>query len=337
MSRHFLMLHEEAVYGTPVLTTSAPTTGRYHYTRLDQLSADVIKVNRAKVDVPRGDGYAGRGMVVKIPGGGVAASVRQVLCWSQAVRLLGFCGIKINSGKTAPWAVDSGQTVGDLASATLYEGIERSDGTIKRRAAVGCKVARWSLSCSRESPLAILSMELIGQKPKENDTLDGADSSDPDATEFPAPSATSYPTDPVLWQHLDGGLVIDDSGTDARSNFTSFTLEVDNALSPYHGTGTWLDSIRHFGARDVTVRTKMLHKATPDDRVFYESQTALNVIATFTSGTKSIVIDMNEANRISEPPSLSLTPGQWYEQDIVLASYRDTAASTDFTITVDDT
>jgi hypothetical protein len=338
-ARHSVMLLEEEVYGTPKLTTGAPTTARYHYERLDSYTSPMMVVSRNKVDIPRGDGLAGRGMVKALPGGTVTGQLRTVVCWSTVERLLGWCGVLINSGKTAPWTVDSGQTVGDLASLSLYEGYERDDGTMKLRAAYGCKVSNWTLSCSRDSPLLMLSADWIGQKPLENDTMGGADTSDPTTTEFPAPSATSYATDPILFDDLDdtGSLTGFFKIASDRTNIMSVSVEVSNALAAYRGQSAWLEKLRHFGARDVSVRSRMLLKASPDDRTSYESQTALDVQIKFVNSAKSLLIDLNAANRISEPPAQTMTPGQWYEQEIVVASYRDTAETTDLVITIDDT
>jgi hypothetical protein len=336
-AREFLMFHEEAVYGTPVLTTSAPTTGRYNYIRLDQQNAFNVPIVRNKVDVARGDGYAGRGMVVKVPGGMFTGQLRFILCWSQVTRMLGWAGVRINSGKTAPWAVDSGQSVGDLASMTAYYGFERSDGTIKRRSYKGGKVARWTLEASRESPLVTCTYDLVFKEVEENDTLDGADASDPNSTEFPSPAATDYATDPILWQDLDGGLIIASSGSTARTNVNSLSITCENPLAAYYGTSDFLELLRMFGERDVTLSTRLLLKATPDDRSLYENQTALDVKATFASGNRSVLFDLNAANRISEPPANQFTPGQWYEHELTVSSYQDTAETTDFVITIDDT
>ena len=169
----------------------------------------------------------------------------------------------------------------------------------------------------------------------ENDTMDGSDTTDPDATEFPEPSATDFATDPILFQHLNstGFLKIASS----RTNHASFNLEVTNPLAIYRGTDAWPELIRFFGAPDATLRSRLLLKASPDDRASYEQQTALDVQAKFVSGNMSVLIDLNAANRISEPPTQQMQPGQWYEEELVVQSYRDTAETTDLVITVDDT
>mgnify|MGYP000862396488 FL=1 len=334
-ARHFAMVHEEAVWGTPSLTTGAPTTGRYNYVRLDQYQSEILQITRNKVDVPRGDGKAGRGMVVTQPGGEATAQLKFILTWTDIERMLGWAAVLINSGKTAPWAVDSGQTVGDLASCGFYEAIERANGTLKRRLAYGGKVAKWTLACSRQNPLVLMTYDLVFGGVKEDDTLGGTNTSDPDATEFPDPGDNGFATNAVIFQHLDGdgGLTI---GTE-RSNISSLEIEVTNPLSIYKGASPWPEIIRHIGARDVVLRATLLHKHSPDDRASYESQTAQDVQVKFASGAMSVLFDFNAANYISEPPKLTMQPGMLYEQNVVIQNYRDTAETTDLVVTIDDT
>ena len=94
---------------------------------------------------------------------------------------------------------------GDLASCTVYHAVRRSDGTYRRKAFTGCKVAGWRIEVSRGSTTAMLTLDLQACKSAGNQ-MDST--SDPDATAFPAPAETDYPTGPYTFKMTSGGLTV---------------------------------------------------------------------------------------------------------------------------------
>ena len=94
----------------------------------------------------------------------------------------------INAGQTTPWVTT--EPPGDLASVSIYHAITRSDGTIKRRVYLGCKVDGWDLDVSEDSTIATLSLDISGSTPQGNQ-FDS--STDPTAGTFPAPTDSPQP------------------------------------------------------------------------------------------------------------------------------------------------
>lgn len=292
MAREYLMILEETSYGTPNLTTGAPTSGKNSYIRLDGGNNFGMRAVRQTFEIPYGGGFN----VPAIRSGYPVASAgpwNTILHYSQAARILGWGITRINSGRDAPWTTtDSGDVmqVGDLASLSFYHGFQYSDETYKRRGFRGVKPARMRLEGNAQTQLMRLSCDLIGQKPDDDDAFGGSDSSGPNATEFPFPAdaGTDYPTDPVLFQHLSGGLTIGSS----RTLFESFFLEITNNLDPKHWEGRFLSSLNCYGRR-VTIGLEMKLKASPDNREAFEALTAQDTSVVFTNGVTTITFDLN--------------------------------------------
>ena len=104
---------------------------------------------------------------------------------------VGLAGSPI-AGGTAPWTTT--EPVGDLASVAIYHGIARSDGTVKRRVYLGCKVDSWDLEVSESGTIATLSLDITGSTPQGNQ-FDS--SSDPTSGAFPAPTDAQLPHRPA--------------------------------------------------------------------------------------------------------------------------------------------
>jgi hypothetical protein len=329
MAREFLMLHREDYFGRPYLSTGAPRTSWYHYVRLDQPNSFTMRPRRRTEVIPRGGGMPHPAIKVGVPvdcGG----SLRTILHYSQAADLLGWCVTPIPANRAAPWGtiVQSPETqpVGDLASMAIYHAVEDYSGTVKRRVYKGVKVSRWSLAGSAQSPLVILSMDLIAQKPVSNDDLGGADSSDPTGTEFPAPAETAYPTDPVLFQQL-GTVTL---GA-AQTRVSSIGLEGTNMLDARHHFGRFLT---YANFRGRTVRTSArLDLGGMTDREAFEAITAHAVSFNFTNGVTNVAFDMQDTNYIGEVTD-DLQLERNFDYDATWETFWDVSAGNDITVTV---
>ena len=91
-------------------------------------------------------------------------------------------------GQTAPWTTT--EPAGDLASVAIYHAIARSDGSIKRRVYLGCKVDGWDVEVSEDGTIATLSLDISGSTPQGNQFDSSAD---PTAVTFPAPTDAQMP------------------------------------------------------------------------------------------------------------------------------------------------
>jgi hypothetical protein len=321
MAREYLMMVEESSYGNPALTTGAPTTGRFMWIRLDEDNSFSLR------QVPdRGKRMWGGGLAV--PGQTYAdtytckGSLRVALCYSQADRLFKFCTTRVNTGRTAPWVTTDAAGVmptGDLASVSLYHAYQRSDSTFKLNRYAGVKANSWNFECSRESPVAMLSMELQAQRrlgnPKDSST-------DPTTTEFPYLSVNDsvYPTDLVLFSHSSTRFSV---AGNTRSLYSRASLRSTHTMDPNFFESNFLQSLNFFG-RSTTLECKNLLKASPDDRTAFESLTAQNVSLAFSNTTNTLTFTLNAKNYfdgIDDDFSMS----QAYEQGWRIENYYDPA------------
>lgn len=275
-----LVITQESAFGT--YHSVSPTA---IYPRLD--SADAFKVMTVPEfwTIMNGSGFA----VPTLYGTqttGLAATLSFPLCYSQASFVLGWALQRINAGQTSPWTTT--EIAGDLASCTLDYIWTNVDGTERTKRFLGAKVMSISLSASRDNPVMRCQLGLVAGTPQGN----SYDSSvDPTLTD---PALSSYPTDPVLFQHLKSGLTI--NGT-ARSNFQSIGLSVSNRMKAYFDESRFANLIRMNG-RTTKIAGNSRLKATPDDRSAYEAGTDLsgtNTLA-FTNGTHTITFTLSANN-----------------------------------------
>src|SRR6185312_4822077 len=201
MALEFLQIVQETAYQT---TNVAPVAGTSSiYIRLMDSNRFTPRPQRDLKPFMYGGGVAIRHYTASDKFT-VTGRLSLELCGSQAAFLLAWAGTRINAGRTLPWTTTDASgvmPVGDLASCSIYHAITRSDGTIKRRKYRGMKVHSWSLSTSDEAQLVMLDLDLQGAT-VEGNPFDG--SSDPDATVFPQPVETAWPTDPYLFTHTSG-------------------------------------------------------------------------------------------------------------------------------------
>lgn len=330
------MLLEENAYGVPNLTTGAPTAAKFNYIRLDTGNAFAMRSVPEIQNIPRGGGDSR--LAVRVAAGQVntVGKLSMILHYTQAERLLNWATKTVNAGRTTPWVTTDASNLmpeGDLASVSLYHAIMRNDGTYRRRAYRGVKVARLALKCARQAPIVRADFDLIAQKPIDNDQFGGADASDPDATEFPAPADTDFPTDPVIFQHINttDGLKI---GT-KRTFYEAFNLNIKNDVDPFFCESRFPGFIRYCG-RQIDFDSIFHLKVTPNDRADFEAQTVQDCEATFETGTtpskKTLKFELYGSNYINSIED-SLELAQAYRYSMSLQNLYNVAATADFSFT----
>jgi hypothetical protein len=328
--REYLMIVEESAFKTPVGVPTVWTTGTTYglanatayYVRLDGGNGFTMRPRPMQVEIPYGGGLAIGAYRVsdKLECKG---NLTLKLCVGQAPFFLSWAGLRINAGQTAPWVTT--EPVGDLASCSIYHAIVRSDGSVKRRVYLGCKVDSWTLSCSEASTVATLSLGLSASTPQGNQ-FDS--SSDPSAGTFPAPGDTNFPIDPYLFIHTSGFLTI---GGSSRSAITDLTISCQNTLARRFYNSRFLGLLRFVGRR-TTLASKLLYAPSPDDRTNYEGLTSESCSVEFSNGTHNFTMDM-KAQNIYDPLEDDLALSDLYFQSNTENNLWDSSAGSDFTLT----
>ena len=249
--------------------------------------------------------------------------------------LLNWAATQINSGQTSPWTTT--EVAGDLASVAIYHAIMRSDGSIKRRVYLGCKVDSWDLDISENSTIATLSLDISGSTPQGNQ-FDS--STDPSSGTFPAPTDAQMPTGgtsgPYVFAHASGGLTIGS----ARTQFQSVKISSKNVLARRFWAGRFIGLLRFVG-RSTTLEATNYYAAAPDDRTSYEglvgfttgggAYTGTDVSFALSNGTHSITIDLKN-NSVFTGIEDQTPLNDLYTQTTTVTNQYDPASSTDFTV-----
>ncbi len=336
MSREFLLLVQESAYKTPVTTPIVwPTaSASAFYIRLDGANTFTMRPRPVMVAVPYGGGVAIDAFRVsdKIECKGRLATKLYAGPLSQF--LLQWSGQQINSGQTSPWTTT--EPAGDLASVAIYHGIARSDGTIKRRVYLGCKVDGWELDVSEDSTIATLSLDISGSTPQGNQ-FDS--STDPTAGTFPAPTDAQMPqggvTGPYVFVHASGGLTI---GT-ARTQFQSLKLSSRNVLARRFWANRFINLMRFVG-RSTTLEAQNFYVPSPDDRTDYEGLLGFNTGAGYTgtactlelnNGTHTATFNL-ETNSVITTLEDQLPLDDLYTETMTVTNQWDPATSIDLTM-----
>jgi hypothetical protein len=315
--REFVYIVQEASYMVPVTTPVVGTSA--FYLRLDGGNAFTMRPKPLTVKVPRGGGQSTQAYTVSGKTE-VKGTLKTIFYASQASFLLGWASTPLNVGLTAPWTYAG--TAGDLASCTIYHGIARSDGTVKRRAYLGCKITDWTLDQSSDNQQGSLSLGIQASTPQGN-TFDS--SIDPDATIAPAPLDSQYPIDPYLFTHTKGHLTIGS----ARTQYDSLSIKSTNKLDPRWFENRFLSVIPFFG-RATTIESSLYYKPTPDDRTSYENLTAATASIKWDNGTHSALFTL-DANNVFSAVDDDLGLDTVYLQKGTIENQWDPAASNDFT------
>lgn len=223
-----------------------------------------------------------------------------------------------------PWGCSPSGTPNDLFSVTADHGVLLEDGTtIKRRRYLGTKVRTIEVGAeagTADGNLVRVTYELVAQQPA---------SPDPDATAFPAPQLTDYPTDaPYVFQHASGGFKV----ASTRSEYDRISIRITNNLHvPFHG-GQYITRCRYKG-RDVNFTFHNLYLAVTD-RVAYEAITAQDAEVLFTNGAHTAKFDFNTKNYFVDGIEDDLPLSSGYYQSLSLQAYLDAAAGSDFALTL---
>jgi hypothetical protein len=208
--------------------------------------------------------------------------------------LLGMAGLRINSGRTAPWPTLL-TTVGDIASATFDFGWAQNDGaTLMRKRYLGVKATKARVYCAGgegNDPRLMVDLDLLGQVVQGN-SWDA--STDPDATAFPEPVAADYSVLPYLIYDL----VITVAAAQ-RANCKAFNVEIDNMGKSYFDTRRFAQRISSRG-RKVTWGGSWLEDGVlVTDRTSHDAQTAMGAAtAVFTHAGASVSFDFKTLSRV---------------------------------------
>lgn len=290
----------ESTYGvtktTPVLGTDS------FYMRLDREGAFAPTPAPNIVGIPYGGGVATRADraddTVSIPFRFQFRLYPGI--WSAT--LLKWAINPINSGRTVPWTTTIGSNnelpVGDLASLTFYHAVLTQDGTTyDRKKYLGCKCHEWTVAANDQGDGRVWTISGSGVAQKVVGNPWDA-SSDPNATEFPLPAEANYPTGPYLLAHLATGTGILKLASDRKATVTSVQIRGQNKMAPNFYSGRFLFSNRFCG-RDVTAQVGLRYTTSPDDRLNFWNQTALDTEFKLDNGTNTVLIDFNAKNEIT--------------------------------------
>src|SRR5271157_4520188 len=324
MSREFLLLVQESAYKTPVSSPVVwPTaSANAFYIRLDGANVFTMRPRPVMVAVPYGGGVAIDAFRVSDKIECKGRLVTKLYAGPLSQFLLQWGGQQINTGQTSPWTTT--EPAGDLASVACYHAITRSDGSIKRRVYLGCKVDGWDIDVSEEGTIATLSMDISGSTPQGNQ-FDS--STDPTAATFPPPTDAQLPTNPYVFIHASGGLTIGS----ARTQFQSLKLASKNVIARRFWANRFVNLMRWVG-RSTTLDAVNFYAPTPDDRTSYEGLTTETTSFELNNGTHSITINMNSASVITTFED-QLPLNDLYTQTMTITNQWDSTAGSDLALT----
>jgi hypothetical protein len=323
MSREFLYLVQESAYKTPVTTPVVYPTASANafYIRLDGANTFTVRPRPVMVAVPYGGGVAIDAFRVSDKIECKGRLVCKLYAGALSQFLLQWGGQQVNSAQTSPWTTT--EPAGDLASVSCYHAITRSDGSIKRRVYLGCKVDGWNLEVSEDSTIATLSLDISGSTPQGNQ-FDS--STDPTAVTFPPPTDPQLPTNPYVFIHASGGLTV---GT-ARTQFQSLKLASKNVIARRFWANRFVNLMRFVG-RGTTLEAVNFYASTPDDRTSYEGLTTETTSFALNNGTHSITFNMNTASVISQFED-QLPLNDLYTQTMTITNQWDSTAGSDLAL-----
>jgi hypothetical protein len=333
MSREFLYLVQESAYKTPVATPVVYPTASANafFIRLDGANTFTMRSRPVMVAVPYGGGVAIDAFRVADKIECKGRLVTKLYAGALSQFLLQWGGQQINSAQTSPWTTT--EPAGDLASVACYHAITRSDGSIKRRVYLGCKVDGWNIDVSEDSTIATLSLDVSGSTPQGNQ-FDS--STDPTAVTFPPPTDVQLPTNPYVFVHASGGLTIGS----ARTQFQSLKLASKNVLARRFWANRFINLMRFVG-RSTTLEAINFYAPSPDDRTSYEGLLGFNTGAGYTgstctfelnNGTHSVTFNL-ETNSVITTFEDQLPLNDLYTQAMTITNQWDPANSADLTMT----
>ena len=311
----FLWIVKESAYGTQKTSPVAGTDS--HYIRLAGPNRFTMRPKPTMRKIKYGGGY-------DIPGYAVSdqylimGNLEFELCYSHFTMLAQWATNRINAGQTTPWTTT--EPSGDMASCTVYHAITTDTGTIRRKRYRGVKVHGGSIKCDTSTGLAMMSLSLQAQKMDAN-TPDG--SSDPDATAFPAPADTAFPTDPLLMSHLTATI-----NSSSLTYLQSLNLSWTNVSDArFFGSSKFIAFDRMRG-RQARAEHTVLYTASPNWRSAFEAVTSYAASYAWTNGANTATVTYNASNLVDAVDD-DLTPGKLFDQKLILENQYDTSASAD--------
>ena len=315
-ARRFLMLVKEEAWGVPMEEPTAGTDS--FYLRLGD--GTDLGENPIIQEVPYGGGRTTAACAWSDQGEN-GGTLNTLLYPGQAPLFLHWWLTNINTGRTTPWATDNDglQPPGDVASVSIYEAIQESDGSYTRKAYRGCKVNSGTLSAQQDGAARAWQLAL--------QIMAGAVEADIDTEEFPDPAETDYPCGPYLYSHLSGGLKI----ATTRNMVDSVSFSADNGLEGQYFVSKAPLRINSYG-RNTTLSVGLARLKSPDDFADFKAVIAKDTELTLNNGTKSVKIDLHTNNHW-QTMGRRLPDGSYYAWDGVLKNKWDASQGTDLTVT----
>lgn len=324
-SREYLMLTEESTYGLPV---SGPTKGvNLFYARLHEADSFTGQMDIVPVTFPYGGGRATPANLV-FDQYKVDFKFKTYLYGGKySSMLINWLMTPIDSGRANPWSTSDPNNLmppGDLASLSFYHAIQQNDGSYDLRRYGGAKPDSWSISCSRGSPLAVLTVS--GKAIRDN--MNGAGVvAYPNSTEFPAPNETDYPLNPYLFSNTGGNIQI---GT-VRTQYNSFTLSCTNAMDARWFESQYMQFTRFLG-RTTTLSMDLFMKLSPSDITAWQTAAQQTVQLAFNNGTNSMTFTFNTRNFYTSL-GRSLPLNQVFTRSPTITNMWDQTAGNDISVT----
>lgn len=238
--------------------------------------------------------------------------------------LASWAGVRVNDGQTAPWVTTEMPL--DLASCTVDLGRAKFNAAaLKRTRYLGMKVGSLGLACSKDQPKLLATIGMVGSKFLPNPWEETAG---PDAIAFPEPACSDQPWDVYLFQQLKGKVTV---GGVSRSNFESFSLQLQNQLAVYWDEDRFANAIRCVG-RTLTATVRLRDKTSPDDWTTYLSGTPGAASFEFADGTgNTLKFDFKGNTYISGiEQDLPLDAEPYYT--LTITNQLDPSTCVDFTV-----
>lgn len=335
-AREFLMIVIESSWGTAKSTPSLGTDKCY--LRLDQGNAFSMEAEPVQSGIMFGGGLAVEAETVSdvVQCKGNFNFILYPGIWSNL--LLNWAITPINSGRTTPWTTtDSAgvNPVGDTASLSFYHAYMNESGTYRRTRYAGVKCDDWQLAASESGDGRIwrISGSCTGIRPVGN-AWDS--SSDPDATEFPAPADANYPTGPYTFGHLASGTgtvtLGSSSGTNRAATCAGLTIRARNKYAQNYFTSRFL-GLNRFVGRESTCEANLRLKVSPNDRDSYRALTAQTVSVILDNGTNSATLTYN-GNNVLRPWARDLPLDREYMQKLTFMNRYSATAGGDISVTL---
>jgi hypothetical protein len=332
-SREFVMVVEESAYKTPVSTPVTWNTGTSYGLANAQAYCPRLDGDNAMTMRPRPV------MVQTMYGGGIAVPAAQtsdkIACTGQLrMKLsllqtpfwLSWAGVQINTAQTAPWTTTL--LPGNLASCSLYHGVMRADGTIKRRVYLGTQVTGWTLTVSEASTVCTLVLDLVASTPQGN-AFDS--STDPTSGVFPVPPDNTLPTDWHTFINLGGASFVTFGGA-VRTQFTEMTITSRNVLSQWFYANRFLNTSEMFGRTTTIASRNAYPPSSQDDRTHYEGTTSESVSVEMNNGTHGFTLTANAQNVFTTFEDDLSMPARYFQSATSINQW-DASVGSDFTLT----